>query len=196
VDKIVMDRNHPLTNELIGMLENGEVRGRKTENYMFILSGAFQQIFNDQKKSGQASPKITREDLEKYGVRDELLGRIPLIANLTPPTLETMTQVLDGPDSVLTKYANYFSTKGYALELEPGVAEIICRKALEFNKGFRALPTVCRKLFGEYMIHLARYVQPEGDKLLVKLEDAHNILEVPKYDPPREPLKFPGTGYN
>ncbi len=173
LDKVLMNEGNPLNNELIGFLENGEVRGRKTENYLFITSGAFQDIFKMKRSRGDAS-LLSREDLINAGVREEILGRIPILVNVAPPTLDTMVKVLEGPDSFVTQYANYFTTRGYKLELEDGVMQLISEYGMTSNLGFRALKPVCGKLFGEYMINMKKYI--EGDTVKVKFTDAEKIL--------------------
>ncbi|MBI5066318.1 AAA family ATPase [Candidatus Woesearchaeota archaeon] len=173
LDKVLMNEGNPLNNELIGFLENGEVRGRKTENYLFITSGAFQDIYKIKKSRGDESP-LSREDLIGAGVREEILGRIPILVNVAPPTLETMIKVLEGPDSFVTQYANYFTTRGYKLELEDGVINLIAEYGMQSNLGFRSLKPVCGKLFGEYMINMKKYL--EGETIKVKLDNAEKIL--------------------
>lgn len=156
-DKVILNLTDPLNNEFIGFLEDGEVRGRKTKDFLFILSGAFQHIYK-LKKDKKVSTEITKEDLLIYGVREEMLGRIPIFVNVKPPTVETMVKVLTGPDSVVTKYRNYFSTQDYGLVLEEGVHEAVANEALKTEVGFRALHTMIDKLFAHYMVHPERYL--------------------------------------
>ncbi len=172
-DKVLLEVSNPLNNEFIGFLENGEVRGRQTRNYLFIMSGACQGIYKAKKSRGE-SGEITKEDLIAYGVREEILGRVPILVNIRPPTLETTVKVLKGPDSVVTQYANYFSTQSYTLDLEEGVIELIAREALKSNLGYRQLKTVCSKLFGEYMVNLQKYVK--DDRVKVSVQDAQRVL--------------------
>ncbi len=184
-DKVLLDIQNPLNNELIGFIEKGEVRGRRTDNYLFILSGAFQDVYNLKKMHG-LERHITKDDLLHLGIREELVGRLPILVNLTPPTLQTMLAVLQGPDSVLSEYANYFATREYSLEMEPGVLELIASKALVLPLGFRELKSISGTLFNEYMVNFAQYANERTKAVYVKLDDAINILGSQKKDLPEE----------
>ncbi len=164
-DEILLDRRNGLNEELIGFLERGEVSGRKTDNFLFIFAGAFQELY---KKHGD----VTRDILMEAGIRDELLGRLPIIVNYHPPTVETMLEVLNGPDSELDRQRNYFQSRGLDIDIEKDVYTLIAQEALKLNIGFRGLKTVCDDLFEKYIIDPNQYVK--NDTVLVRKKD---ILE-------------------
>jgi ATP-dependent Clp protease ATP-binding subunit ClpX len=171
VDKVLLNPGDPLNNELIGMIENGEVRGRKTKDYLFVLSGAFQDIYN---KDG----KINRDNLLKNGVREEILGRLPIQVDLDAPTIDTMVSVLKGPRSVVDQYKNYLRTRNLEVEIEEKAYRIIAQNALKTKLGYRALKTICSDVFGEYMTNTPKYVK--NGKLKIKAETVDEILEAKK----------------
>ncbi len=82
-DKVLMNPEDPLNTELINVLENGEISGRRTDSFLHILQGAFQDIYD---KEGP----VTKDKLRNYGVREEILGRLPVEVNIPPPYVENL----------------------------------------------------------------------------------------------------------
>src|SRR3989344_334684 len=188
-DKVLGERNHPINTELIGSLENGEVNGRKTGRYLFVLSGAFQPIYDaklaekvDASKSigfgtarGEAEQsyagiKVGRQDLSHYGVPKEILGRIPIITNVEALTVSDLAEILTKRNSVLEQYKQYFASMGKTIDIEPGALEVMAEKAKGLE-GARALSEVASKLFNSYIMN-----QVEGKEIKITTEEARRIL--------------------
>lgn len=177
-DKVLMNPTDPRNKSFIGYLENGVYNGIDLSGMLFILSGAFQPIY-DRKGYGDMSPeerakmKVTRNDLEKFGVPKEILGRLPILANIMPMTQETLVQILSSPKSVVNDYLKFFKDeRNVQIDLEEGVYEVMADEALKTSQGARALKGVCDKLFDWYMFNTEKSKEYKINK-----QKAKEILE-------------------
>jgi ATP-dependent Clp protease ATP-binding subunit ClpX len=192
VDKVLSKPAHPLNNELLTCLENGEVNGRDTGGYLFILSGACQNVYEakvqksskdpiglhrrpSQKNPGEVDSKKTdvcRNDLLSLGYSREILGRIPIIANTQALSAEELAQILTIDGSVMNDYMAYFDSMGKEVEIDSEVYSIMGEKA-QGLQGARGLSEVANKLFDYYMVNICDY---EGN-IQITGDDARRILE-------------------
>jgi len=134
-----------------------------TTNILFICGGAFdgleKVIQNRTEKSGigfgasvhsksekrvaEMFREVEPEDLIKFGLIPELVGRLPVVATLGELTESALVQILTEPKNALLKqYQKLFSMDGVELEIRPSALAAIARKALARRTGARGLRSI------------------------------------------------------
>jgi len=146
-----------------------------TTNIMFICGGAFdglaRVIQNRSVKSGigfgatvksledgynaeillEAEP----EDLIKFGLIPELVGRLPVVAALSELTEEALIQILIEPKNALIKqYSKLLEMEGAELEIRPAALHAIAKKALARKTGARGLRSILEHALLDVMYEL------------------------------------------
>lgn len=117
-----------------------------TSNILFICSGAFEGL--------NASKNIT-ESLVRYGMMPELLGRLPIIAELTELSKEDLVKVLTEPkNSILRQYQKLFSLSGSSLDFHESAIEAIVSVAISKNLGARGLRAIVEKVLQPFAFNL------------------------------------------
>ncbi|MFN3295362.1 ATP-dependent Clp protease ATP-binding subunit ClpX [Caldimonas sp.] len=164
-----------------------------TTNILFICGGAFDGlekiIQNRSEKSGigfAASVKskserklsdvfrdVEPEDLIKFGLIPELVGRLPVVATLGELTEDALVQILTEPKNALVKqYQKLFSMDGVELEIRPSALVSIARKALARKTGARGLRSIMEQALIDTMFDL-----PALDGVAKVVVDEHTIEE-------------------
>jgi ATP-dependent Clp protease ATP-binding subunit ClpX len=164
-----------------------------TTNILFICGGAFdgleKVIQNRTEKSGigfaasvhskteKRAADIFRhaepEDLIKFGLIPELVGRLPVVATLGELTIEAMVQILTEPKNALVKqYQKLFSMDGVELEIRPSALTAIARKALARKTGARGLRSILEHSLIDTMFDL-----PTLDGVAKVVIDEHIVEE-------------------
>jgi len=134
-----------------------------TTNILFICGGAFagleKVIENRTEASGigfgaMVKSKLQRsltdvfrevepEDLIKFGLIPELVGRMPIVATLSELTEDAMVQILTEPKNALVKqYSKLLAMEGVDLEIRPNALKAIAKKALSRKTGARGLRSI------------------------------------------------------
>jgi ATP-dependent Clp protease ATP-binding subunit ClpX len=146
-----------------------------TTNILFICGGAFdgleKVIQNRTEKSGigfaanvhsktekraaDVFRNVEPEDLIKFGLIPELVGRLPVVATLGELTEEAMIQILTEPKNALVKqYQRLFLMDGVELEIRPSALLAIARKALARKTGARGLRSIMEQSLIDTMYDL------------------------------------------
>ncbi|MDO9391329.1 MAG: ATP-dependent Clp protease ATP-binding subunit ClpX [bacterium] len=146
-----------------------------TKNILFICGGTFDgldKIINarigtktlgfgaDIREKSQLQPnellaKVQPDDLLKYGLIPELIGRLPVICSLDPLDKSAMMEILTRPKNALVKqYQTYFGMEGVELEFQPQALEAISEDALKRGTGARGLRAVLEEAMLDIMYHL------------------------------------------
>jgi ATP-dependent Clp protease ATP-binding subunit ClpX len=146
-----------------------------TTNILFICGGAFdgldKVIQNRSEKSGIGfgatvkSPtqrsitdlfrQIEPEDLIKFGLIPELVGRLPVIATLGELTEDALVQILTEPKNALVKqYQKLLAMENVELEFRPEALQEIARKALRRKTGARGLRSIVEQSLMDTMFDL------------------------------------------
>ena len=146
-----------------------------TKNILFICGGAFAGIENiiaariNKNKMGfgseiSGSHDMTQdnlislvhpEDLLKYGLIPELIGRLPVIAPLQSLSKEALINILTEPkNAILKQYKKLFLMEGVELEFDPLAIEAIVEKAIERKTGARALRSIVEDFLLDIMYEL------------------------------------------
>ncbi|MDP2007872.1 MAG: ATP-dependent Clp protease ATP-binding subunit ClpX [Rubrivivax sp.] len=164
-----------------------------TTNILFICGGAFdgleKVIQNRTEKSGigfaasvhsktdKRAADIFRhaepEDLIKFGLIPELVGRLPVVATLGELTVEAMVQILTEPKNALVKqYQKLFAMDGVELEIRPSALTAIAKKALARKTGARGLRSILEHSLIDTMFDL-----PTLDGVAKVVIDDHIVEE-------------------
>lgn len=145
-----------------------------TTNILFICGGAFdgiEQIIKrrlDQKVIGFGSEqkqqeldqkellsKVLPEDLLKFGLIPEFIGRLPVIASLTQLDEEALIEILTKPKNALVKqYQKMLELDDVELEFEEGALHEIAKKAIERKTGARGLRSIIEGIMLDVMFDL------------------------------------------
>jgi len=146
-----------------------------TTNILFICGGAFVGLdkivadrigkkgigFNSDVaknvKEGESEliAKVMPQDLHKFGMIPELLGRIPVITSTRELSEEDLMSILTDPKNALTKqYKRMFELEGVDLEFTEDSLREIAKKALARGTGARGLRAICESTLQETMFDL------------------------------------------
>ena len=99
--------------------------------------------------------KVEPEDLIKYGLIPEFIGRLPVVATLTELDEAALIQILKEPKNALTKqYAALFSLEEVELEFRDDALNAIARKAMERKTGARGLRSIVEAVLLDTMYDL------------------------------------------
>jgi len=143
-----------------------------TTNVLFICGGAFDGVDKIiQKRTGQTSmgfgaeikskqnldigellKKLQSEDLLKYGLIPEFVGRLPVIVTLDALDEEALIKILTEPKNALTKqYQKLFEIDDVDIEFESDALELVAQKAIERKAGARGLRGILENIMMDIM---------------------------------------------
>ena len=106
------------------------------------------------------SPQVRPEDLTKFGLIPEFIGRLPLIASVSKLDHEALVQILTEPRNALVKqYQKLFELDGVELEFTDDAIAAIADQAMERGTGARGL----RAIIEEVLLHVMYDVPSRGD---------------------------------
>ena len=146
-----------------------------TTNILFICGGAFagleKVIESRTEASGigfgatvksKASRSLTEvfgevepQDIIKFGLIPELVGRMPVVATLAELTEDALVQILTEPKNALVKqYGKLFAMEGAELEIRPNALRAIAKKALARKTGARGLRSILEQSLIDTMYEL------------------------------------------
>ena len=146
-----------------------------TTNILFICGGAFagiDKIISNRgdkssigfeaevkdkstKNIGSILKKLETEDLLKFGLIPEFVGRLPVIATLDDLNKEALIEILTKPKNALVKqYQKLFSFENVKLEFTHDALSSIAKKALDKNTGARGLRTILENILLDTMFSL------------------------------------------
>ncbi|HEL0689555.1 TPA: ATP-dependent Clp protease ATP-binding subunit ClpX [Streptococcus equi subsp. zooepidemicus] len=163
---------------------NQEMIQIDTKNILFIVGGAFDGIEEIVKQRlgekiigfGQNSRKIDdnasymqeiiAEDIQKFGLIPEFIGRLPVVAALEQLNTEDLIRILTEPRNALVKqYQALLSYDGVELEFEKGALEAIAGRAIERKTGARGL----RSIIEETMLDIMFEVPSQEEVIKVRI---------------------------
>ncbi|MEZ5537308.1 MAG: ATP-dependent Clp protease ATP-binding subunit ClpX [Thiolinea sp.] len=147
-----------------------------TRNILFIVGGAFAGMDkvirdrtekgsigfgaavkapDDARSFGEVIRDIEAEDLVRYGLIPEFVGRLPVVATLQELDEDALVRILTEPKNALTKqYARLFEMEGAELVFRHDALHAIARKAMERKTGARGLRTIMEKILLDTMYDL------------------------------------------
>ncbi|MDO5047623.1 MAG: ATP-dependent Clp protease ATP-binding subunit ClpX [Anaerococcus sp.] len=142
-----------------------------TTNILFILGGAFdgiEDIINSRmsekvigfgadvsKKSKASLKNVNTEDLLKYGLIPEFIGRVPIVVSLEALDVDSLVKILKEPkNSFINQYQKLFELDGVKLSFEDGALREIAEKSFKQNTGARGLRTIMEDLLLDLMYEI------------------------------------------
>ncbi|MBL6744449.1 MAG: ATP-dependent Clp protease ATP-binding subunit ClpX [Pseudomonadales bacterium] len=158
LDKIIRDRS-----EKSGIGFTAEVRSQDRED-----------------KVGETLREVEPEDLVKYGLIPEFVGRLPMIATLDELDLDALVRIIREPKNSLTKqYSKLFEMEGVEIQFRDDALRAIARKAQERKTGARGLRSIMEAVLLDTMYKIpslervskviidAAVIQGESEPLLM-----------------------------
>lgn len=104
---------------------------------------------------GELLSKVTSDDLIKFGMIPEFVGRLPVLAPLEPLDEEALVKILTEPRNALVRqYQKLFEMEGSELEFSPKALIEIARKARERDTGARGLRSIVEEIMTDIMFEL------------------------------------------
>ena len=152
-----------------------------TTNILFILGGAFVGLADiigarvgksglgfaselpESKKAAEAEllAQVLPEDLNKYGMIPEFVGRIPVITSLDELNEEDLVRILTEPKNALVKqYTKMFEFEDSSLTFEPDALKAIAHEAVDHGTGARGLRSICERVLQDVMYELPEHAGP------------------------------------
>ncbi len=147
-----------------------------TSNILFICGGAFaglEKIIRArsekggigfgaevrskevEKKVGETLLQVEPDDLVRFGLIPEFIGRLPVIATLEELDEEALVRILSEPRNALTKqYAKLFGMEDVELEFRPAALTAVAKKALDRKTGARGLRSILEEVLLDTMFDI------------------------------------------
>lgn len=175
---------------------NQELIQINTENILFICGGAFEGLENIIKdRTGQKAigfgtkiesqkdinkyeifQELLPQDLLKFGLIPEFIGRLPIVAKLKDLDKEALIKILKEPKNALVKqYTKLFEIDGVELEFEDEALNAIVEKAIERKTGARGLRSIIEEIMRDIMFEIPS--NPNIEKCIITKETVLNKAE-------------------
>ena len=143
-----------------------------TTNILFICGGAFEGLdkiietrkdtksigFNtvitspQEKNVGELLKEVMPQDLVRFGLIPEFVGRVPVVVSLNALDRQALVQILTGPkNSLVRQYQALFDLDGIELHFEEGALEAIADKSMERKTGARGLRAIMESVLMDIM---------------------------------------------
>ncbi len=183
-----------------------------TSNILFIVGGAFVDLdkiigrrvkdgssigfgakgagtkAEKEKEANQMLKKLQPEDLLKFGLIPEFIGRIPIYAVLDALDEDTLKMILTEPkNAILKQYQCLLKMDGVDLEFEPDAIDLIAQEAIKRKTGARALRSIVEELMLDIMYDIPS--KNDIDKFIITKEmvesrnnksDQAELIQLPK----------------
>ncbi|MGF2947769.1 ATP-dependent Clp protease ATP-binding subunit ClpX [Microbacterium alcoholitolerans] len=144
-----------------------------TTNVLFIVAGAFAGLediisarvgkhgvgfgapLHDKGKDLDLFSEVLPEDLHKFGLIPEFIGRLPVVTSVSPLDQEALIEILTGPRNALVKqYQRMFELDGVQLEFDEDALRSIADLAVERKTGARGLRAILEDVLGPIMFEI------------------------------------------
>ena len=136
-----IQKSHSIQSELLTLIQGKREGCIDTRNCIWILAGAF--AFTQEMKT--SPPKIIKNDLLKYGFKNELLGRITKMTSTEVPTVEQVVKRVAN-DKVILSFARDLMPMGFFVEFEDRAFLELAMATQSPDFGMRIVPTVVSEL--------------------------------------------------
>ena len=167
-----------------------------TENILFICGGAFpglEEIINKrtakdtsigfganvdkgkEKSISEALSQVETDDLVKYGLIPEIIGRLPVIVSLNELDEEAMVKILTEPkDCIVNQYKEFFKYDGIELEFTPDALKDIAKETIKRKTGARGLRGILEGILKDSMFNLPD--EDDVEKCIVEKGGKVNVV--------------------
>jgi ATP-dependent Clp protease ATP-binding subunit ClpX len=169
-----------------------------TANILFICGGAFVGIediikqrlrakavgFGAKVKSKEEKENLLShvepEDIIKFGLIPELVGRLPVVASLAQLDREALVRILTQPKNAVTKqFVKLFEMDDIELSFEDGALEAIADQALSRKLGARGLRSLLEQILLDPMFELPSETRATKEKLRITRQKVEDVLGLP-----------------
>ena len=155
-----------------------------TSNILFICGGAFDGIDKiiekriganstlgfgaqiadkDEDKADKLLEEVNNQDLVKFGLIPELVGRLPIVTGLSSLSVDDMVEIMTKPKNAIVKqYIKLFELDGVRLEFQPAALKEIARLTIERKTGARGLRSIIEQLLMEVMFTIPSDSKVQG----------------------------------
>ena len=131
--------------------------------------GAEVKSKDDNSNFGEILHKLEPEDLVRYGLIPEFVGRLPVIATLDELDMPALVQILTEPKNSLSKqYERLFEMEGVQIDFRPDALEAVAKKAMERKTGARGLRSIMESVLLDTMYR----IPSEENVVKVVVDDA------------------------
>ena len=183
-----------------------------TTNILFICGGAFvglEEIIERrvgkktmgfganvqtrrERNQGELFSELLPEDLLKFGLIPEFVGRVPIVVALEALTKEALVNILTKPKNALIKqYKKLFEMDGVSLKFDAEAVEEIAEQAIERNTGARGLRSILESIMMDVMFE----VPSEGDiDTCIVTKDTIKLAQQPKLIRKPAQKQLPASG--
>ena len=175
----------------------GEMIEIDTRNILFIAGGAFVGLDQLVKKrmygtsmgfgATVSQPKevglehVVPDDLVKFGLIPEFVGRFPSWVNLDELTTDDLIHVLsDTKNSLVKQYQQLFAVDQVDLDFDRSALETIAQRSADFGTGARALHSEMERVLLPHMFHIKRYRDRGINRVVINKEQINNPTPVYK----------------
>jgi len=162
-----------------------------TKNILFICGGAFvgldkiiekRQNKNslgfsaevssvEEKRLSQVVKEIQPQDLIKYGLIPEFVGRLPIVVGLDELTEDALVKIMTEPKNALVKqYKTMFGIDGVDLDIKPEAVRAVAKKAMKLKTGARGLRTIMEDIMLDIM-----FVTPDDRSISKVVVDEETV---------------------
>ena len=183
-----------------------------TTNILFICGGAFVGLEDiierrvgkksmgfgadvqtkKERNQGALFSQLQPEDLLKFGMIPEFVGRIPIVVTLEALTEEALVNILTKPKNALTKqYKKLFELDGVELQFEEDAVEEIAKQAIERNTGARGLRSIIESIMMDAMFEVP---SEEDVQTCVVTKDTIKLAQQPKFIRKPAQKQLPASG--
>jgi len=164
---------------------SGEIAEVDTTNILFIVGGAFVGLdkvianrisgsgmgFGSELRGSKESASLsecTPDDLSKYGLIPELIGRLTNVVALEELNVDQLIEVLTKvKNNLVDQYKYLFSLDGVTLAITKDAIEKIATKTVNLKTGARGLHTELERALLPHMYHIRRYREQEIEELVI-----------------------------
>jgi ATP-dependent Clp protease ATP-binding subunit ClpX len=175
----------------------GEMIEIDTRNILFIAGGAFVGLetlvqkrlyggsmgFNAEVKQTKdvGLDQVVPDDLVKFGMIPEFVGRFPSWVNLDELTTDDLVHVLaDTKNSLVKQYQQLFAVDKVDLDFDRGALETIARRSADFGTGARALHSEMERVLMPHMFNIKRYRDRGINRVVIDKTQINNPTPVYK----------------
>lgn len=142
--------------------------------------GAVKKIMNDDEKNINMLNKVRQEDLKKFGLIPELIGRFPIIAHTNPLSEDDLVRILIEPqNSIIKQYRKMLYMDGVNLSFDDDALHLIAKIANSTKTGARGLRSILENVLTDIMFDFGGNC--DNADVTINLEYVENSLKS-KYD--------------
>ncbi|VAX32362.1 ATP-dependent Clp protease ATP-binding subunit ClpX [hydrothermal vent metagenome] len=163
-----------------------------TENILFICGGAFEGIEDIitrrlekksigfggiQQEKGFQNTRVLPEDLLKFGMIPEFLGRFPIISVLNPLMASDLVRILKEPKhAIIKQYKKLFELEGLKLRFSEDALTAVAEEAIALGTGARGLRAILEEILLDIMYDLPE--QSEQEDCLITADKVERLLSL------------------